>query len=589
VNSLLLLLLSVVVVVLGYLFYSKRVDKRVIQSDPGRATPARMYMDGVDFTPTSRNVLFGYQFKSVAALGPIVGVIVALQWGWLPALLWLLLGVLLIGWVHDYTSAMIAVRSEGQTFGGLSYRLISPRARTILLVFIYFYILLIMGAFGSIVANMLLNTKTPLGIIVMAFAGLLAGQMIYRWHVNIIVTTVITVVASLVGIWLGTLPAVGNFFEAINGGAQSPILLGSVTQAYLIWTLVVFLFCYLGAVLPIWRWAQPVNYVSFWVVGLGMLGAVLGIAIWHPTFQNFPAFTSFKVSLGPMWPILFVTIACGAVSGWHSLVSSSGTARQLERETDALPVTGGVMFAETLLAVLALIIAVVAFGGVGGYKEVLAGTNPEIVSAVGRGPMAVFAGGLGELLSHIGINKEFGMAFGGVFLVIMAITVMQLCLRFMRVVSAEFLGDRLPVMRNVHVGSIVGVVLSIFLVWTGYWQSIWVLFGGSNQLMAALALMIVSVWLIRSGKGHQWVSYPAIFMYITTIGALAYASFAAFRDIVQGELPADKIAGSVVAGAIAVFLIIAAFFLAWDALKAIAKVRRTRLEEVEGVSDRASK
>jgi carbon starvation protein len=574
-NSLLLLLLSIVFVVLGYILYSKRMDKKVIQSDPNKATPARMYMDGVDFTPTSRNVLFGYQFKSIAALGPIVGVIVALQWGWLPALLWLLLGVLFIGWVHDYTSAIVSVRSDGQTFGGLSYRLISPRARTILLVFIYFYILLIMGAFGSIVAKMLLNTKTPMGIIFVAVAGLLAGQMIHRWHVNIILTTILTVALSLLGIWLGTLPAIGNFFASINGGVEPPIMFGSVSRATFIWTLVIFLFCYLGAVLPIWRWAQPVNYVSFWIVGLGMLGAVLGIAVWHPSFQDFPAFTSFRVSLGPMWPILFVTIACGAVSGWHSLVSSSGTARQLERETDAISVTGGVMFAETLLAILALIIAVVAFGGVSGYREALAGS----------GPMGVFAGGLGELLSHIGINRDFGIAFGGVFLVIMAITVMQLCLRFMRVASAEFLGDKLPIMRNIHIGSIIGVILSIFLVWTGYWQSIWILFGGSNQLMAALALMIVSVWLIKTGKTHSWVSYPAIFMYITTIGALIYTSFASFNAITKGDLPADKVAGSIVAGVIAIFLIIAAIFLAWDALKAIVRIRRTRLEEAESVAD----
>ncbi len=154
-------------------------------------------------------------------------------------------------------------------FGGLSYQLISPRARVILLAFIYFYILLILAAFGSIVSNALLNGKMPLGIIVMTIAGILAGQMIYRWHINIIVTTIITVVMSFVGIWLGSLTSVSDFFVTINGGDPSPVLFGTVTQAHLIWTLVVFFFCYLGAVLPIWRWAQPINYVSFWIVALG--------------------------------------------------------------------------------------------------------------------------------------------------------------------------------------------------------------------------------------------------------------------------------------------------------------------------------
>lgn len=585
-NSLLLLLLSVIVVVLGYLLYSRRMDRKVIKSDPNKATPAKMYMDGVDFTPTSRNVLFGYQFKSIAALGPIIGVIIALQWGWLPAILWLLLGVLFIGWVHDYTSAMIAIRSDGQTFGGLSYQLISPRARIILLAFIYFYILLILAAFGSIVSNALLNGKMPLGIIVMTIAGVLAGQMIYRWHINIIITTIVTVIMSFVGIWLGNLTPVSNFFVTLNGGDPSPVLFGAVTQAHLIWTIIVFFFCYLGAVLPIWRWAQPINYVSFWIIALGMLGAVLGIIIWHPSLDNFPLVTTINVSgLGPIWPILFVTIACGAISGWHSLVSSSGTARQLERETDALSVTGGVMFAETLLSVLALIIAAVAFGGVDGYKIALKGENPELVSAVGKGPTAVFAGGLGEILSHVGISRDFGMAFGGVFLIIMAITVMQLGLRFMRVASAEFVGDKVPIMRNIYIGSFVGVVLSIFLVWTGYWQSIWVLFGGSNQLMAALALMIISVWLFRSGKPYKWVTFPAIFMYITTIGALIYTSYNAFAKIASGELPPDKITGSVVAGIIAIFLVIAAIILVWDAIKAVINFRRAKLQQMESVAD----
>jgi carbon starvation protein len=586
-DSLLLLILSIVAVVLGYIFYSKRIDKKVIQSDPNKTTPAKMYMDGVDFTPTSKNVLFGYQFKSIAALGPIVGVIIALQWGWLPALLWLILGVLLIGWVQDYTSAMISVRNDGQTFGGLSYTLISPRARTILLVFIYFYILLILGAFGSIVTSVLLNVKTPLGIIAITIAGVLAGQMIYRWHLNIMLTTLITVVLSIVGIWLGTLPSVSGFFETINGNPFP--LFGNITQAHIIWTLVTFFFCYLGAVLPIWRWAQPVNYVSFWIVGLGMLAALIGIVAFRPQLSEVPAFTEANVKgLGPIWPILFVTIACGAISGWHALVSSSGTSRQLEKESEALSVTGGVMFAETILAVIALIIAVVSINvyGMDGYRQILSGVSQSVnIKEFGSGPMAIFAVGIGELFSRIGIGLEFGRAFGAVFLIVMAITVMQLCLRFMRVASAEFLGNKVPIIRNIHVGSLIGVILSIFLVWTGYWQFIWVLFGGSNQLMASLALMIVSLWLIKTGKAHRWVSIPAIFMYITTIAALGYTSFSAFMKIAAGQLPPDRVAGSAVAGIIAIFLIIAAIILAYDGILAIIKIKKTRNQSAENPAD----
>jgi carbon starvation protein len=317
-----------------------------------------------------------------------------------------------------------------------------------------------------------------------------------------------------------------------------------------------------------------------------MLGALVGIIAFRPELNAVPVFTENNVKgLGPIWPILFVTIACGAVSGWHALVSSSGTARQLEKETEALSVTGGVMFAETILAVIALITGVVAINvyGMDVYKYILGDRSINLdlsqivnVKEFGSGPMAVFAVGIGELFSKIGLGLEFGRAFGAVFLIIMAITVMQLCLRFMRVASAEFLGNKIPLMRNVHIGSFVGVILSIFLIWTGYWQFIWVLFGGSNQLMASLALMIVSLWLIKTGKAHRWVSYPAIFMYITTIAALGYTSFTAFKKIAMGQLPPDKIVGSAVAGVIAIFLIIAALILAYDGISAIIKTKRSQ-------------
>src|SRR5512136_1324539 len=204
-NSVLVLILGFIVAFLGYRVYAKYIDTKIIKSDSKRATPAKMYMDGVEFMPTNRNVLFGYQFKSIAGAGPIVGPIIAIQWGWLPALLWILLGTLFIGWVHDYSSAMIAMRHEGASFGGLSHKLISPRARVILLAFIYFYLLLIAGAFGNVVVSTTTTFKAaPMAWLLLTIGGVLAGQMIYRWRKDIILTTVICVLIALVGIALGT-------------------------------------------------------------------------------------------------------------------------------------------------------------------------------------------------------------------------------------------------------------------------------------------------------------------------------------------------------------------------------------------------
>src|SRR4030043_1099489 len=214
-NSIVALVIGVAAIAVGYGVYAKTIDRSVIQPDDKKSTPAKMFMDGVDFSPANRNVLFGYQFKSIAALGPILGPIVAVQWGWLPALLWIILGTFFIGWVQDYSSIVLGLREEGQSFGALSYRLVSPRSRSILITFIYFYLLLIMAAFGVQVGfNLLTNPAVPLGVIFVILVGILAGQMTYKWKQDIILTTVVTVVLALVGIWLGTLQGVRAFFAS---------------------------------------------------------------------------------------------------------------------------------------------------------------------------------------------------------------------------------------------------------------------------------------------------------------------------------------------------------------------------------------
>lgn len=580
-NVIIILILAFLGILIGYGFYARSIDKNIIQPDPKKATPATMYMDGVDFTPASRNVLYGYQFKSIAALGPIVGPIVAVRWGWLPALLWIIFGTFFIGWVQDYSSIILGVREDGKTFGALSYKLVSPRARTILLVFIYLYLLLIMGAFGKIVGyDLMTNPAVPLGVLLVIGVGLLAGQMTYRWKIDILITSIVTVVLAFIGIWLGTLPGVQNFFSAISGGAESPVIFGSVTWSKMLWSLVTLVICYFGAVLPIWRWAQPINYVSFWIVFLGIIGGTIGLIIWHPSINvnAFPAFTSWNGkmgdlgALGPLWPLLFVTIACGAISGWHSLVSSSGTARQLEKEVDALPVGGGAMFLEMFLATLSLLTAAV---GVGADKYV------ELVAA-GKNA-GVFSVGLSNFLSYIGVPTSFGLPYGSVFLTLMALTIMYLVVRFMRVASAEFLGDSFPAMKNTVIGSIVALLLSLILIWTGFWSYIWILFGASNQLMASLALLLVSLWLMSKGKNYQWTFIPFIFMFVTTMAALARTAYVVLNQAITqaSTLPIDKVIGNWIAGILAIVLFIAALILAYDSMKAI-QARRAEGQAAAG-------
>jgi carbon starvation protein len=325
-------------------------------------------------------------------------------------------------------------------------------------------------------------------------------------------------------------------------------------------------------VLPIWRWAQPINYVSFWIVFLGILGGIVGLLIWRPGMGDFPAFTKFTIGIGPLWPMLFVTIACGAISGWHSLVSSSGTARQLEKETDALYVGGGAMFLEMIFAVVAFLAATTAFGSFKGYAD----------AGGGAAPAKVFSVGLATFMNQWGLDKVFGTAYGGVFLTLMALTIMHLVVRFMRVASAEALGDRIPVIKNIHVGTIIALLLTLLLIWLVPFLQIWAVFGAANQLMASLALLLITLWLMSKGKNYLWTFIPFLFMFITTIFALLYKAYEAFfinlpktADPVANKIASvgQFTAAQVIIGIVALILVVCALILAWDGIQAFGRFR----------------
>jgi carbon starvation protein len=553
-NSVIVLIIGFIVFFIGYRVYAKYIDTKIMKADPKRATPAKMYMDGVEFMPTSKNILFGYQFKSIAGAAPIIGPIMAIQWGWFPALIWILAGAFFIGWVQDYSSAMVAMRHEGASFGGLSHKLISPKARIILLSFIYFYLLLIAGAFGNVVVSTAIGLKAaPMAWLFMTIGGILAGQMIYRWRKDIVLSTIVTVVIALLGIVLGTL------------APSNKIIGDSLAGSRVVWAIAAFVFCYFASVLPIWRFALPINYVASYIVFLGLFFGIIGVFILHPNF-NLPAYSGFTVPIGPLWPMMFVTIACGAISGWHSIVSSSGTARQLESELDARPVGGGVMFVEMMLALFALIIA----GTIA--------SQADYKAAIVKGPGAIFAGGVSNFLGAIGLPADYGRAYGSVMMIVLAVTIMQLVIRFMRVATSELLSDVSPIFRNAHIGTFIASLLGIILVLTGWWQYLWVLFGGANQLMASLALMLVTAYLMSEGKNAAWTFYPMIFMFITTVAALLYTSYNLLLKVFTGAVKGEALVGNTLMGLVGFFLVIAAIMLGVEGLKAFGRYRAIRAE-----------
>jgi carbon starvation protein len=488
-------------------------------------------------------------------------------------------------------------------------------------VFIFFYLMLLAGAFiGILAATLSARPDVPFGIIMLGLMGLLAGQMMYRWKMGITAVTALVVAITIGAMALGPMGQhrdasgtlvqgpvgaavvwVNDKFDSITGkqpfiSVQDPTMADPRIPApradgtrpttpsydaatgllktlpnYLFWMVFLFGFSYLGANLPIWRFAQPVNYIGFWVMFITILLSAAGMII-APLFGTkdiagnligafaLPAFKDlgFAIQEGkawqPLWPMLFVTIACGAISGWHTLVGSIGTARQLEYETDALPIGAGGMFGENTLALLSLTAVSIAGAGGGGGR---------FAQGVGK---LVYAGTFGF------IPESFGTALGFGTFVVIVLTVTILVFRVMRVTLTEWVGDAVPVMRNTHVSTSISMVLTAALVLTGTWVYLWQMFGAANQLMAALSLIVVSVWLKSEKRNPSYALIPMIFMYVTTLAATAVTA----RNLYVTIATNPKISGLPVYGAwamiaVSVLLFVAALMIGWDGYKAFRR------------------
>ncbi|WP_287582329.1 carbon starvation protein A [Candidatus Borrarchaeum sp.] len=565
--------LGLVVYLVAYFVYAKWYDKNIWGPDPKKTTPAHMYMDGVEFFPTGRYVLYGFQFKGIAGAAPIVGPFVALSFGWLPALLWILLGNFFIGWLHDYNSLFVSIRNEGKTLGPLTYEFISPRTRNVLMGFLVFYLLTITAAFMWVIATLFTLRGGAMIFILFVFAaGIISGVMLYIMKLPLSVTTIAGVIIMIIGIivgsWLIPLPFWGyaSLAAADNAGIYGLMLI------------LISVLCLFGAVLPIIRYAQPVNYMAFWPCLAGIILLIVaelaspltGIALQPPAIPTkwyFPSLAS-----GPVWPMLFVAIACGAISGWHSLVGTSGSARQLDLETDALPIGAGSMLTEGLLALAAL----------GAYMAL------DTATAVSLGSVGGLAGGASALLLPIlgAAASPAVWTFFVAFIALYAITVLQLVIRFMRMALLEMTAN-IPPLRalfaNKWVASIICLLLGGIFAYSGLFTFIWYLFGGANQLMAGLMLLLSTVYLASIKKTTKYNLIPAIFMIVTCLAALLYLSgVMLYRTAIGQPLVARLLAlpqnigwataFTVAFGVVGLILVILGLIMAYDSFKSLRRI-----------------
>lgn len=439
-----------------------------------------------------------------------------------------------------------------------------------------------------VLSTLLGRENVAIAILFLAFAGLIAGLMIYRWRFNLTLATLISSLIALLGFWVTSIPffqnTVTRFNQIIPSNEstflQQPLSAGGISWETLIWLLILLMICYLGAVLPIWRFSVPFNYVSSWIVILGIVLAVGGLILGtlngsiNSEFEIPPLVTTYQPNLGPIWPILFVTLSSGAISGWHALVTTFSTSRQVEKEPLAMPITTGSMFGETIMVAVVIIFAA-TFG-------VSSGTfNPETGYSLSAGPASVFAHGMAKTLSTIGFLESTSGTFSAIFLTLMGLTVLQLVLRIARMVSTDLFGERILALRNPKISTLFVLLLTLIIILFGFWQWLWVLFAGANQLIAGLVLLLASTWLAKQGRSYQWTLWPAVFLFVTALAALFYSSIyqALFQQILsRPEISPTSFLGSLITVIFGILFMGAGSYLFSTGWRAFSQARTSTVQ-----------
>ncbi len=567
-NAVVILLVGCAILIAGYVFYGKWLAEQW-GVDPNRTTPAHELEDGNDYVPAKAPVLMGHHFSSIAGAGPINGPIQAAVFGWVPVMLWVLIGGIFFGAVHDFGALFASVRNKGQSIGEVIAESIGPRAKKLFLTFSYLTLILVVAAFASIVANTFkatydesgaldkvassANASTAMISILFILIAIVFGMMVYRRNASLVVSTVVGVLAIVACM------AIGYNWH--------PIYLSGST-----WMIIVGIYIAIASVTPVWILLQPRDYLSSFLLYGMMIIAVVGIVGAHPTL-SIPAFTGFVdkaeygsgVSLGSLFPALFVTIACGAISGFHSLVGSGTTAKQLDKEGDARPIAYGGMLIECALALISLC----AVGYI--WSEYVPGGITT--------PTAVFATGISRMCATIPfLAGAQNVIYSMLILAVSAfcLTSLDTATRLARYMFQEFwlepgqtykdaTGFK-KVVTNPYVATIITVVLGIALGMTGY-AKIWALFGAANQLLAALGLLAVAAWLGTMGKNNKMFLFPMAFMLIVTIVSLCQTILTNFNTAMAGT---GETMWCWIRAGIGTLLVILAIVLAVEGVQTIA-------------------
>lgn len=495
-SALVLVLITMVFLVIAYNTYGSFIARRLGMDDQ-RPTPAHTMYDGVDYVPAKAPILLGHHFASIAGAGPIVGPIFAAVFGWVPVYFWLLIGGVFIGSVHDFSSIMASIRHRGKSIGEIIHDHIGESGKKLFLIFSWSAMLLVIAVFARIIANTFIAVPaTATASVLFIPLAVAFGFAIYRRNLPLGPT-------SLVGVLL--------LFGCIWAGLKFPLQL-----SFDIWVIILMAYVWIASVTPVWILLQPRDYLNSFLLYALVGGGVVGIIFANPTI-NLASFTGLKTSAGWIFPVLFVTVACGAISGFHSLVASGTTAKQLNKERDAKIVGYGGMLIEVLLAVIALLAA-----------ATLATDRFQEMWSKGL-YVPIFSEGVGSFIAKIpllNISHEVAVTFAALAVSAFALTTLDTCTRLARFSFQEFFeigkGTKKSVLAsNRYIGTTVTVAFSVAFLFSGKSDAIWPVFGSANQLLAALALLAISVWLAQLLRGNLYTLIPMFFMFAVTLTALS--------------------------------------------------------------------
>ena len=582
-NTLVIVLIAAVVLVAAYLLYGRWLAKKW-GIDPKAQTPAVKYNDGKDYVPTNGWTVFSHQFSSIAGAGPVTGAIQAAAFGWLPVLLWVLLGGVFFGAVTDFGALYASVKNDGKSMGVLIEKYIGKTGRKLFLLFCWLFTLLVIAAFADMVAGTFNAYTVKDGVSVLSDAANTngcAGTISIMFMVFAVIFGLIQKKFNLSG-WkeavVGLLCVVASF--AI--GMHFPLILSKDA-----WSYITFVYIFFAAVLPMWLLKQPRDYMTtFMFIGM-IAGAVIGLLVAHPT-MNLPVFTGFtNEKLGTLFPILFVTVACGAVSGFHSLVSSGTSSKTIENEKDMTKVGYGAMVLESLLAVLALCVAGAA-------------ASQDGTPASGT-PFQIFSRGVAGFFEMFGIPVHFATVFMTMCVSALALTSLDAVARigrmsFQELFAVDDMKNAKPwrkVLCNPYFSTIITLLFGFVLTKIGY-ANIWPLFGSANQLLSALVLITLCVFMKVTGRSNKMLFPPMIIMLCVTFTALVQRliamvkaiSTAAAVTIPAGETTWGKVfLNNGLQLVIAVLLIVLGLTIVVNSMKSYVKSKKNSEKKEEKVND----